>query len=91
MTFERPDDEAKRLVSEAAEYCKACGREVDVHYARGRPENLIPQHVQEWEADLVVLGTSTEKLFYDDDWVSSESKVEIDIAADQHESRRYQE
>lgn len=73
VTFERPLDESKRLLAEAAKYCEKHGLNADVHYGPGKPQNLIPQHALEWEADLVVLGTSAEKLVYDDDWANSES------------------
>ena len=75
VTFERPADESKRLLAEAAEYLEIHGLTADVHYGPGKPQILIPQHALEWEADLVVLGTSAEKLLYDDDWANSESSL----------------
>jgi nucleotide-binding universal stress UspA family protein len=75
VTFDRPVDEAKRLLREAAAYCELHGRKAEVHYARGKPQDLIPQNAKEWEADLVVLGTSTETLVCDDNWANSESTL----------------
>lgn len=72
VAFDRPVDESKQLLHEAAEYCKIHGRKADVLYSAGKPHSLILEHVLEFEADLVVAGTSTEKLFYDDDWAATD-------------------
>jgi nucleotide-binding universal stress UspA family protein len=74
VTCGRPD-EAERLLAEAAEYCELHGRQAEVYHARGKPQDLIPQQAEEWEADLVVLGTSTETLVCDDNWANSESTL----------------
>jgi nucleotide-binding universal stress UspA family protein len=75
VTCVRPADEAKRLLGEAEDYCELHGRKAEVHHARGKPEELIPQHAEAWKADLVVLGTSTETLVCDDNWANSESTL----------------
>jgi len=75
VTFDRRVDEAKQLLGEAAQYCELHGRNAEVHYARGKPQDLIPQNAKEWEADLAVLGTSTETLVCDDNWANSESTL----------------
>lgn len=72
VTFADSIDRAERLATEAADYCRTYKVPADVHCGTGEADHLIVQHAIEWEADLVVLGSSTEKLARQDTWDDDE-------------------
>lgn len=64
VTCQHPLDAAKaeRLCRDAAEYCRAHGVEPEVHYCPGLPEERLLPEAADWEADIIVIGSSARSL-----------------------------
>ena len=52
------DTNADRLLNDAFIYCRQHGHEPELNYRRGSPRKEILAEAHEWDADLIVLGTS---------------------------------
>lgn len=68
LTCEQEASEARRLLSDAASYCRLHGFEPELQVRPGSPREEILAEAEAWDADLVVLGISrgsllTRKIF----------------------------
>lgn len=52
------EDESRRLLTDAAVYCRQHGYEPEVYYRPGVPREEILTEAERWDADMIVLGTS---------------------------------
>ena len=52
------DANTDRLLNDAFIYCRQHGHEPELNYRRGSPSKEILAEAHEWDADLIVLGTS---------------------------------
>ena len=59
VCFDMADDEARQLLDDAALYCKAHGHEVETQRVEGSPQKQLLDHAGRWEADLIVMGSSS--------------------------------
>jgi len=55
--------DADRLLSDASIYCRQHGFEPELKYRRGNPSTEILSEAAEWDADLIVIGTSRSSIF----------------------------
>ncbi len=62
VTFEHPEEEARTLLAEAADYCRAHGLEPEMEYSPHPASQELLLHASAWEADLIVLGSSARSL-----------------------------
>jgi len=62
VTFEQDSDKARRLVDDAAEYCRAHGFEVDSAIVQESAKDHLLPYADEWGADLMVVGNSARNL-----------------------------
>ena len=51
--------EADQLLADAAGYCRIHGYETEVEHVDGSPDKVLLQHAASWNADLVVMGSSS--------------------------------
>jgi len=58
ITSEKHEDVARELLGQTAGYCRAHGLEVETEHLPGTPHQAILAHAEEWDADLIVLGSS---------------------------------
>jgi nucleotide-binding universal stress UspA family protein len=58
LVCQHPQDQAEKLALDAAAYCQAYGYQVETCYRPEDPKTGILAEVSEWEADLVVMGSS---------------------------------
>ena len=58
------DDEAPRLLADAAEYCRVYGYEPETEHAHSEsPRDDLLRFAEEWKADLLVMGTVSKQNF----------------------------
>lgn len=62
VTFEHQADKAKRLVSDAADYCRAHGCEPEEAFVADSPKDHLLPYAEAWGADLTVVGNSAKSL-----------------------------
>jgi nucleotide-binding universal stress UspA family protein len=55
-----PQDQAERMLTDAAIYCRAHGYEPEIQYRAGDPKQGILAEAAEWGADMLVIGSSTQ-------------------------------
>ncbi len=55
-----PEDQAKPMLTDAVVYCRAHGYEPETRYRPGDPKEEILAEAAEWDADMVVLGSSAD-------------------------------
>lgn len=55
--------DADRLLSDASVYCRQHGLEPDLKYRPGSASKEILAEATEWDADMIVLGTSRGSIF----------------------------
>jgi nucleotide-binding universal stress UspA family protein len=64
VTFEHGASQAKQLVRDAADYCRAHGFEVDeANLPETAKDHLLP-YAEQWGADMIVVGNSAKNLIY---------------------------
>lgn len=63
VTFEPAHEDGARLVSQAANYFRAHGVEVQTDVVRKDPQHGLVAYAKEWNADLIVLGNSAKSLW----------------------------
>lgn len=61
VCFELPPDEATVLLRDAAQYCRAHGVAPETEYFPGSPKKELLGAAKAWDADLIVVGTSTRR------------------------------
>jgi nucleotide-binding universal stress UspA family protein len=62
VTFEHPENAARQLLDDAAEYCRAHGYEAETEYVPGSPLRQLLEYAGQWDADLIVAGNSAKSL-----------------------------
>lgn len=62
VTFSDCQEDANRLLAEAAEYCRAHGHEPEVESVPAPAKVELLPHADYWSADLIVLGNSARRL-----------------------------
>jgi len=62
VTFEHQADKAERIVSDAADYCRAHGFEVEEACVPDSPQKHLLPYASDWGADLLVVGNSAKNL-----------------------------
>ena len=62
VTFQSSEDRAKRLLNDAAAYCRAHGYVVEAESKTGSPKDLLLPMATEWQADMIALGNSAQNL-----------------------------
>lgn len=62
VTFDRRPDEARRLLADAAEYCRAHGYVPETEQLPGSPLTGLLPYARDWNADLIVIGNSAKNL-----------------------------
>ena len=63
VAFDKSADEARQLLGDAAEYCRAHGIEPQCEQAAGNPRDaLLPYAARSRGADLIVIGNSARRL-----------------------------
>lgn len=63
MTFNPSDNEADRLVHDAADYCRAHAFQVDWQTNPGEPSVLLLASAALSQADMIVMGNSARSVF----------------------------
>lgn len=59
VCFHKKPEDAEKLLADADTYCRAHGLDVSAEYQEGTTRETLLPHAEEWNADLVVLGSST--------------------------------
>jgi nucleotide-binding universal stress UspA family protein len=59
VCFDRPEDEARELLTDAADYCRVYGHDVEQERLEGSARDGLLEHAAEWKADLIVMGSSS--------------------------------
>ncbi|MGF1580362.1 MAG: universal stress protein [Gemmataceae bacterium] len=62
VTFDHKPDKGQRLLTNAAEYCRAHGFTPEVTHIPGPPKDQVLPVAEEWDADLIVMGNSARNL-----------------------------
>jgi len=62
VTFQRSEGKARRLLSDASEYCRAHGFSVQTEFNPGSPKDFLLPIAVYWQADMIVLGNSARNL-----------------------------
>ena len=62
VTFQGLEDKARRLLSDASEYCWAHGFHVESESNPGSPKEFLLPMATLWQADMIVLGNSARSL-----------------------------
>jgi nucleotide-binding universal stress UspA family protein len=62
VTFERPEDEARQLLYDASEYCRAHGFSVETESNPGSPKDFLLVLATMRQADLIVMRSSARSL-----------------------------
>lgn len=63
ITFEHSPEEAQILLSDMASYCRAHGHDAEIEYVAGSPKYKLLESANDWDADLIVLGSSARRLW----------------------------
>jgi nucleotide-binding universal stress UspA family protein len=58
VTFGDNEDEANRLLENAAKYCRHHGFQPETEYVAGHPMGQVLPYAAQWNADLIVMGSS---------------------------------
>jgi len=58
LVCEHPQDQAEPMLADAVAYCRAHGCEVESRYRAGDPKQEILAEAEEWDADMLVIGSS---------------------------------
>ncbi len=58
LVCEHLQEQAERMLADAADYCRAHGREPEIQYRPTDPKQGILAEAAEWNADLIVIGSS---------------------------------
>lgn len=58
LVCEHPQDQGEQLLADAAAYCRAHGYEPETRYWAGEAKQGILAEIGEWNADLLVIGSS---------------------------------
>jgi len=64
VAFEIPEIEAKRLLEEAAGYCRAHGYEPEIGVYDSPPSQGLLEEAENWEADLIALGATRRRRLF---------------------------
>ncbi len=59
VCFDLPPGQAETLLADAASYCRAQGYEAETEHVEGSARQKILEYAGEWQADLLVLGSSS--------------------------------
>jgi nucleotide-binding universal stress UspA family protein len=59
VCVDKPVDEANRLLIDAVQYCKVHGHVAEQERLEGSPRDTLLDHAASWEADLIVMGSSS--------------------------------
>jgi len=62
VCFEDGKGHARQLVADAADYCRAHGLAAETECVTGSPKEHLLSYIQNWGADLTVLGNSAQNL-----------------------------
>ncbi len=62
VTFQDSPQAGEQLCAEAAEYCRIHGFEAEVRCCPGKPEARLLCEASDWQADMIVLGSSIRSL-----------------------------
>ncbi len=62
VTFGHVEEDPKKLLDNAAVYCRAHGVDPEVEHLSERPSRRLLPHAREWGADLIVMGNSRRTL-----------------------------
>jgi nucleotide-binding universal stress UspA family protein len=62
VTFHSSEEKARRLLSDASEYCRAHGYQVEHEWNPGVPKDFLLPMAAYWQADMIVLGNSAGSL-----------------------------
>lgn len=60
LVCEHPQDQAEQMLTEAGVYCRAHGWEPETKYRPGDPKQEILAEAAEWQADMLVIGSSAQ-------------------------------
>ncbi|MHC4108035.1 MAG: universal stress protein [Planctomycetota bacterium] len=59
VCFDHSPDEARPMLDDAADYCRAHGYEAETELAEGDARHTLLEYASGWNADLIVMGTSS--------------------------------
>ncbi|MCH6552122.1 MAG: universal stress protein [Planctomycetes bacterium] len=59
VCFDLPPGQAETLLADAASYCRVQGYEAETEHVEGSARQKILEYAGEWQADLLVLGSSS--------------------------------
>jgi len=62
VCFEDGKGHARQLVADAADYCRAHGLAAETECVTGSPKEHLLSYIQNWGADLTVVGNSAQNL-----------------------------
>ena len=62
ISFEDGKGHARELLTDAANYCRAHGLEVETECVTGSPKEHLLSYIRNWGADLTVVGNSNQNL-----------------------------
>ena len=62
VSFDDETGHANNLLAEAADYCRAHGIEAETECVTGSPKDHLLPYLQNWGADLTVVGNSAQNL-----------------------------
>ena len=62
-TFGGNEDEANKLLNDAAAYCRIHGFQPEVEHVPGQPMEQVLPYAAQWNADLIVMGSSAQNFF----------------------------
>jgi len=60
VSCKRSELEANQLLNDAADYCNSYGYEVQCRHHSGQPTRSILSEASQWQADMIVMGSTTE-------------------------------
>ncbi|MDA1233001.1 MAG: universal stress protein [Planctomycetota bacterium] len=63
VMFDQPNEIAETLLNEMAGYCRSHGHEFECEHIEGSPKQQLLQHATDWNADLIVLGNGSRRLW----------------------------
>ena len=62
VTFGQKKPEPEKLLSDAAEYCRAHGFDLETEHILDPPKTALLPYAEAWETDLIVLGNSAKRM-----------------------------